>query len=147
MKRLHCVNGIPNNNSLEMHFQHEYHLTVYVLRKMPVDSVAQKYVKVIIQNQVSQLSFHTPFAPSQRNPTRRDSDYHLRSGCPRIGLWDEGKLLGFCLSFSVSQIPLDPPPPSRIPDSLHHLLQPWGLTGRAGACGRTCWVLAACSVC
>lgn len=33
MKRLHCVNGIPNNNSLEMHSQHEYHLTVFVLRK------------------------------------------------------------------------------------------------------------------
>lgn len=84
--------------------------------------------------------------PPPKNPRKETSDYHIRSGCPRIGLWDAGKLLGFCLSFSLSQIPLDPPP-SWIPDSLHHLLQPWGLTGRAGACGRTCWALAACSVC
>lgn len=96
------IRGIVNSNELKHPNQHK----ATVQRNMPVEFVVQQSVMRGSDKTKANKSFSCHFTetsfllpPPPKNPNKETSDYHIRSGCPRIGLWDGGKLLGFSLSF------------------------------------------------
>lgn len=123
---------------------------IYIsLNKQHTENVAQTYFIIHFRVTAPLITVRTP-PPPNPNPIIRLSEYHVRGGavcgsaCGTAGGWVDGPawlLLPMVVDSSGSS------PPSWIPDSLHHLVQPRGLTGGAGVCVRPCWALAASSVC